>query len=438
MARWHTLVATLTLVALLVVSGGCAPTPTPTPVPTPVPTEAPTPVPTQPPPEVVTLTYARYAGSHPIDLDFIKRFEAENPNIKVKVVDVPGEESFNTLFVQFQGGQMPDVFWSHWVLAAATSGMAIPIDEYLDQAFMDRFVPSAWKWVEWKGEHYGVQWRDGASVTYFNKKLLDKAGLEVPEEWDWDTMVEYAKALTDAANGVYGLGLIGAATDPGTEWNFWPFLLQNGGRILDEKNRAAFNSPEGVEALQFMVDLIHKEKIAPPGTASNDINQIIDLFVSDKIGFWFNGPWYIGIMKGTYPEAEVTVAVMPKKVTMGSIAGGTALCISSLTEHREEAWKLIEFMTRDDILTEWAEAFEHVAPNKAAFESPLYDEPSMAAAARQTMSADTIPANHYPETDQLNQIIRTYLQGAYLQEMTPKEALDKAAAEWDEILAKYD
>lgn len=439
--KWYLVVAALSLLALVAVQ--CAPAPTPTPSPTPLPPEAtPTEAPMATPlPEVVDLTYARYAGGIPIDLEFVERFEAEHPNIKINAVDVPGEESFSKLLLQFQGGTMPDVFWSHWLLAAATSGMAMPLDDYFEQeggaAFMDRFVPSAWQWVEWKDKYYGVQWRDGASITYFNQKLLDKAGLEAPTEWDWETMVEYAQAMTDVEEGAYGLGLIGSATDAGTEWNFWPFLLQNGGKDL-ENNRAAFNSPEGVEALQFIVDLIYEEKVVPPGTAAMDINEIIDLFVSDKIGFWFNGPWYIGVMKATYPEAQVTVAPMPKEVTQGSIAGGTAFCISSQTEHPDEAWEFVKFMTSDENLTEWAVAFGHVPPNYAAFDHEFFTDPSMAAAVAQTKSPDTIPANHYPETDQLNQIMRTYLQKAYLKEMTPKEALDAAAAEWDEILAKYD
>jgi multiple sugar transport system substrate-binding protein len=393
--------------------------------------------------EVVELTYARYAGSDPIDLEFVDAFMKANPDIKINTVEVPGEESFNTLFLQMQGGKMPEVFWSQWVMAAATSDMAMPLDDYIAKAggetFMARFVPSAWDWVSWQGKHYGIQWRDGASVMFISGSLLKAAGLEVPQEWNWDTLLQYAQAMTDEAAGVYGFGLIGSATDPGTEWNYWPFLLQNGGKIIDpETNRAAFNSPEGVEALQFVVDLIHKYKVSPPGTESNGVNEVIDLFVSGKIAMWANGPWYIGIMKTTYPDVEVTVAPMPKEVTQGSIAGGTAFCISSQTKHPDEAWRFVEYMTSDENLTRWAVKFQHVPPNVAAFSDPFFQDPNMAAAVEQSKSPDTIAANHYPETDQLNQIMRNYLQAAYLQQMTPQEALDAAAAEWDDILAKYD
>lgn len=441
--KWFIL---LTVVLMLALVSACqAPAATPADVPTEPAEEEPAaeePVAEEPAEEQITLVYTRYAGSIPYDLELVDKFMEENPNIKVEVNEVPGEESFNKLILQQQGGQMPDVFWSHWVLAAATSEMAMPIDSFVEasggQAFRDRFVPSAWDFVTWNGEAYGIQWRDGASVTYFNKKLLDQAGLPVPTEWTWDDLLTYAQAITDADAGVYGIGLAGSATAPATEWDFWPFLLQAGGQILDENNNAVFNSPEGVEALQFMVDLVNEHKVAPPGTASNDIDQIIDLFVADKIGFWFDGPWYIGIMRGTYPDAEVAVAPMPSYKTQGSIAGGTAMCISSQTEHPEEAWELLEFLTSDEHLAEWARQFEHVPPNVAAFEEDfLKDDVNFAAAVVQSQHPDTVSANHYPETDQLNQIMRSYLQAAYIGEMTPQEALDAAAAEWNEILAQY-
>jgi ABC-type glycerol-3-phosphate transport system substrate-binding protein len=61
----------------------------------------------------------------------------------------------------------------------------------------------------------------------------------------------------------------------------------------------------------------------------------------------------------------------------------------------------------------------------------------MSVAAQAVVQPGVIPANQYPEGDALNAIMRTYLQAAYLGQMTPQEALDKAAEEWNAILAKY-
>ena len=129
----------------------------------------------------------------------------------------------------------------------------------------------------------------------------------------------------------------------------------------------------------------------------------------------------------------MTVGAVP-----GNITGGTALGISPLSKHKDEAWKFIKFMTSDDILIRWNEATNNMPPNVAALERPMFKEGPLSVAAQAVVQPGVIPANQYPESDALNSIMRNYLQAAYLGQMTPKEALDKAAQEWDAILKKYD
>ena len=109
------------------------------------------------------------------------------------------------------------------------------------------------------GSTYSLPWRTGASVLYLNQNLLEAAGLDLPEQdWTWDDFREYATAMTNPDEGYYGFALSGAPTDTGVEWEYWSFLIQNGGAYLED-NRAAFNGPEGVGALQFLVDLVDSE-----------------------------------------------------------------------------------------------------------------------------------------------------------------------------------
>ena len=176
----------------------------------------------------------------------------------------------------------------------------------------------------------------------------------------------------------------------------------------------------------------------PEGFTSMDLNQMVDLMVSDKVAMFEDGPWFIGIIQSGHPDFEVCVAPMTVGDVPGNITGGTAFGISPLSEHKDEAWKFIEFMTSDDILTRWNVATNNMPPNVAALEEPMFQEGPLAVAAQAVEQPGVIPANQYPESDALNGIMRTYLQAAYLGEMTAQEALDAAAAEWDEILAQYD
>ena len=170
--------------------------------------------------------------------------------------------------------------------------------------------------------------------------MLEAAGLELPKEgWTWDDLKTYAKALRNVDKGEYGFAICGSSSDAGTEWQFWPFLLQNGGKII-ENGKAVFNSPAGVEALEFICSLI-KEDLIPAGVASMDLNQMTDMQVANKLAMWHDGPWMLGSLQLANPDANIVAVPMTKNVMGGNICGGTAIAISSISPNKEAAWKFI-------------------------------------------------------------------------------------------------
>lgn len=385
---------------------------------------------------VVEITYMRQADNSDIELEYIAEFEAANPGIKVNVDSVPSNDTYSKLVLTTNAGNPPDVFMTFWTADAVSNNLIYPLDEFVDRAEFDkRFTTAGASYATYQGKIYAIPWRAGASAFLINCQMFKDAGLEVPTlGWTWDDLASLAAKITDKSKGTYGFGLVGSSTDFATEWQFWPFLLQAGGKIY-ENNRAAFNTPEGVKALEYLISLAPS---IPEGYTSMDMNQMLDLFASNKVAMFEDGPWYIGVMQNAHPDMEVCVAPMTVGALPGNIAGGTALGISPLSKNKEAAWKFIQFMTSDDVLARWNVATNNVPPVVSALELPLYQEGPMSIAAEAAKQPGVIPANQYPESTRLNTIMRTYLQAAYLGEMTPKEALDQAAAEWNEVLKNYD
>ncbi|RJP53156.1 MAG: sugar ABC transporter substrate-binding protein [Anaerolineaceae bacterium] len=386
--------------------------------------------------EVVEITYMRQADNPDIELDYVKEFEEKYPNIKVNVDSVPANDNYNKLVLTTNAGNPPDVFMSFWTASAVSNNLIMSLEDYVDKEdFNKRFTSAGQSYAKYQDTIYAIPWRAGSSVFLLNCKMFEEAGVEIPTlGWTWDDLTSISQKLTDKEKGTYGFGLVGSSTDYATEWQFWPFLLQAGGKIT-ENNRAAFNSEAGVEALEYLISL---SPYIPEGFTSMDLNQIVDLMTSDKVAMFQDGPWFIGIIQSGHPDFELCVAPMTVGSMPGNITGGTALGISPLSKHKDEAWKFIEYMTSDDVLTRWNEATNNIPPNNAALERPVYQEGPLSVAAQVVKQPGVIPANQYPESDALNAIMRNYLQAAYLGQMTPKEALDKAAEEWNAILQQYD
>src|SRR5699024_9680853 len=145
----------------------------------------------------------------------------------------------------------------------------------------------------WEDATYGVPDRSGAMVLYYNKDLFDEAGVEYPTaEWDWDTFLEAAQALTDPSKGQYGYGGVGW-------WPQWFSLVaQNGGHVLDPETGAPnVNSPEAVEALQFAYDLYFTHEVAPTEVDYSNMGPDMGadgafqqgLVAMNSTGFWAVG-----------------------------------------------------------------------------------------------------------------------------------------------------
>ena len=80
-----------------------------------------------------------------------------------------------------------------------------------------------------------------------------------------------------------------------TTWQFWPHLWQNGGAILnDDGTEATFNSPAGVDSLEFLRAMAVDDKSV---YLDQTDEKFAELFISDRIGMITSGPWQLSPLK---------------------------------------------------------------------------------------------------------------------------------------------
>jgi len=392
--------------------------------------------------EAIEIVYMRQAEGIDLELELVEEFNATHPNIHVSVDSVPAEDNYSKLILTTEAGNPPDVYSTYFTLGAATNGLALDLTEFIEaegQAWFESLSENGWIFHYYAGSYYAVPWRVAPSMTILNTNLLEKAGLEVPTEWTWDDFVEYAKAMTNPDEDEYGFCIMGSAEDPGTDYQFYPFLFEAGGVMIGEDGLSAFDSAAGAEALQYLSDLIHVHKVVPPGTTSATANTCIDLLAADKVGMWTNASLWRGFIRAAYPDADITVAPLPVGKTAGALIGGTGFGISPLSEHPEAAWEFIKFMVAEDNIRRWSTAWDFTPPNVSLLEDPDYvaEDPERGRVAYAMLNQTMYPLSHYPENFDLESVLRSYIQAVYLEEMTPEEALAAAAAEWDPVLEQY-
>ncbi len=361
-----------------------------------------------------------------------EQFEAANPDVDLTIEVIDWNAGFQKLSTLISADNAPDLanIATLWLPELVALDVVEPLDDYVSDEMRERFIPKTLRGATYRGRLYGLPIAVSARALYCNARLLDAANAQPPA--DWDELLAVAQATTDHGAGVYGFGMQGDKVE--TDVYFYYFLWANGGQILNEdQTRATFNSPAGVEALQFMVDLIHKYKVTQPGTTAYDREGLQEMFKGEQLAMIITGPWFWGMLEEDVPDLEYQIAPIPARREQVTMAVTDNLIMFNSSDHKDAAWRFIEFFYDPELRLEWAETFGMLPELKEVAESD-YITSSEQWSTFMSLLPDGRFVPLHPRWKQISQEIIDGVQEAQLQTKTPQQALDDAADRVNRIL----
>lgn len=252
--------------------------------------------------------------------------------------------------VQMLAGTAPDVIagFDHWFRAWLDNGQALPLDRYLPPGYLDDFVPSHVQLFNINGQQLALPYYTGISGLFYNVDLFDRAGVTYPDEtWDWDDLLAAARKLTERD----GAGVVTTyGADVQVAWDrVIPWIWENGGEVIDRGefvgHRVYFDSPEVVEAIEFLQDLIHVWEVAPswPNLGMDPWNGF---WRGDTVAMWQTGSWDVS---PTLQNAGFRWNVSVRPRGRGGIPAAThtsdGIMVWAGTQHPEAAVRFLLFVT---------------------------------------------------------------------------------------------
>jgi len=133
----------------------------------------------------------------------------------------------------------------------------------------------------YKGTYYGAARSVNTLALFYNKDVLDEAGVQVPTTWD--ELRETAKKLTQGKR--YGLALSAGGAEDGV-FQFTPFMWSNGGDETD------LDSPQVVGALDYWKALLQDGSLSK-STVNWTQADVNDQFMAGNAAMMINGPWQV-------------------------------------------------------------------------------------------------------------------------------------------------
>ncbi len=363
--------------------------------------------------------------------DLQAAFNKANPTLDLEIVPVDWEMSHDKLTTAIAGGSPPDasIIGTYWLVEFMNMNAVDEVTKYVGQATINNIAAGAME-AKINGKLMGLPVAAGPRILAINTNITTK----VPA-----TMEELRAEAIRVNNppDVYGLIMPGMKTSEPTDFIY--YLYAAGGDIFQTNADGSYgkcivNSPAGVKALAFMVQLATQDKVAEEGYLSLIRKDAHPIFAAGKGAYCFTGAWMDGLIKQAGSKFVVKYAQIPQ---FEGVADAKTLIITDSiaifkdAQNKSGVGKFLDFFYQDKWKARWdaAVGFPPVtisAGKLPQFQTPLY----------QALIQANNRAKGYPlvaDWDQAVSIIWDATVDAFQGNKTPQQALDDAAAKINQM-----
>lgn len=362
----------------------------------------------------------------------LAQFHKENTDIEVKMqYFAKWPEYLQKMQIALAGGTVPDLAFMKevYVYDLSWKGGTVDLSEFVKRSRLvnrKTIAPAYFDLFTFKGEQIAIPFNGPIMALFYNKDLFKEAGLDPNKPpTTWQELREYAKILTKPEKKQWGFAVYEYGTREINLIWFLTFFWEAGGNFWkSDYSGINLNSSAGVEALQFLVDLIKHEKTVLPPEVPRE-----GLIESNKIGMWMQGNWVMHNYEKYAPNLNYGVTLLPKHKDYGQYIASDGLMIPRGAKNREAAWRLIEFLLRPEVNVSFniKDGFLPVSRD-ALGRSPFTTDPRWKIFASSLEIARPFPiAQGFAEMAETK--INPHLQAAMFGKKGVKEALDDAVKE---------
>ncbi len=358
-------------------------------------------------------------------------FEQQHPGVKVDIEFVSYEALHNKIITAAAaggGGYDVVLFDVIWPAEFAQNDILVDITGRLSQSMIDQVVPGAWTTVMFDGHYYGIPWILDTKYLFYNKDMLQKAGISAPPT-TWQELLDQAKTIKDAGIVQYPIVWSWGQAEA-IVCDYTTLLSAFGGSFFDA-GQPTFNQGGGLEALQYMKQSLDQGLTNPASTESleEDVRRI---FSSGQAAFALNWTYMYNLANDpaeSQVAGQVDVVPAPGDGThsqVSAVNGSMGLGITSGSTHPDEAYQYITYLTSQPVQEKYAKLSLPIW--KASYDSAAVaqGQESLIAAAKQSLGA-MYPRPLLIQYPQFSTWLQTDIHRALLGQLTPKDALDDTA-----------
>ena len=369
-----------------------------------------------------------YNGAYFLDVEFVPRNDS-------------GGGYSDKVNAAVMSGGLPDVLTVDGpnVSAYANNHIIQPLAE-LSQAERDEYLPSIVDQGTIDGELYALGAMESSVALYYNKDILDAAGVQVPDsEHPWtrtqfdDVLAQVRAVLPEDQYCIDMPFPVGESTI----YYYAPFIWANGGDFVSGDGLTVdgvLNSDENVATLEYINSLITRDYVSK--------TPIDNLFETGRAAFLFDGAWEVNSVYTSYPDLDLGIAPYPVGDDWDggryTPTGSWAYAASADAGDIDAATEVVKWMSGTDSSVILSEKIKSMPSTYAAYDQlPMFQDDENYAYLQEQLINYGHPRPKTPVYPQVSTQFQQAIESVVLNGQSAKETLDKSVERIDAKLERY-
>lgn len=357
----------------------------------------------------------------------ITDFEQQNPNIKIKWIDIPYAEAEKRVLASLLSNNVPDLIniTSDFNITLAPKGALKNIDSGLE-----RYNSAILKALTFEEKVWGVPFYATSAVTIYNKDLVNEFGVKKHPK-TYIELFELAKNSEHKKN----------------KYLFMPTLTENDTlyKILNKYNLASVSTINSNKSVRFFKELkqLYKDEKIPKESITQTHREVLEKYSSGQIAYIQAGANFLNIIK------ENSLDIYNKSDVLPQLYGDKeqydfslmTLAIPLKSKQSEEALLFAKFVTNEKNQLTFAKLTGVLPVNKQTLQDEYFkmaENKDLQTKARVTGASQITSPIVYPQQTKKHKeiisLINTTLERILLEDKNILEYLQKLSKNWKMLI----
>ncbi len=370
-------------------------------------------------------------------------YKRERPQVKVSITSNASWNDHNTkLLAAMAAATPPDVarIKDYWTADYFSRGAITEIEPYVKADKIDlkaKHGETRLVSCQQNGKTYALPFTTVTLNQFYNPDLLREYGYvkgnEPTPPDSWSERRDMARKMTDKTRDRWGNAMYAYSKDQSTTTDFMQWAMQNGVEWMSKDlTKFTFNTPEGIETLQYLQDLIWKDQTTiPPGYAIQNPRE------TGKVALWMGGSWNIPEFRKGFPDMKFMTALNPEKKSRTLMLQANNFVLFKDSKMHDLGWTLARHMNKETSDLAWNSNSGYVPVALANFDKPPFStDPAWQVVTKQVRRSDSKPYPIVTNYQEMMNVIGEELVSAFENKKIAKEALAEAHRRAQELLDK--